>query len=134
MSKLGFFLRFTLWYLALMVAVGFAADTLGLSNASAMNSPLLMGLAFYLFYLYSARHKRLIEKKEKWSLIGLAILGDALVSIVLGGMSLAAQGVPVMYLFVGLAIALPLHFLILIAVEFGTRGALKKRFPEWDKA
>lgn len=130
MSKLGFFIRFTVSYTLLLAAAGIVISLMGLGTASSLNAPILMGIAYWCFYSFSTKNARIIGDDEKWKLIFLALSGDILVSVLLGTPTVMANDVPITFLFVGVAIIAPLHFLLLLLVSYAVKKALIKQRPE----
>lgn len=59
---------------------------------------------------------------EKWKLVFSALEGDVLASILLAIPTLLANEVPIKFLFIGMAVIIPLHLLLLIAVNFGVKN------------
>ncbi|WP_347331740.1 ABZJ_00895 family protein [Marinimicrobium locisalis] len=130
MSKIGFFIRFTLTYALVMAAAGITISILEVKSASSLNTVLLMAVAYWFFYSFSTKNSRIIEGNEKWSLIFLALAGDVLTSVVLGVPAMLANDLPLGYFLIGLAIITPLHFLVLVVVSFGVKRILTKHHPD----
>lgn len=130
MSKLGFFIRFTVSYTLLLAAAGIVISLMGLGTASSLNAPILMGIAYWCFYSFATKNARMIGDDEKWKLIFLALAGDILVSVLLGTPTVMANDVPITFLFVGVAIIPPLHFLLLLLVSYAVKKSLIKQRPE----
>ncbi|WP_027330657.1 ABZJ_00895 family protein [Marinimicrobium agarilyticum] len=127
MSKLGFFIRFTVIYTLAMAAAGVVISLLGVGMASGVNAPILMGAAYWCFYSFSTKNTRLVRDDEKWHLIFLALAGDILTSMVLGTPTALANDIPVTYLLIGVVIIAPLHFLLLMFINFMVKKALVKQ-------
>ena len=130
MSILGFFVRFSITYTLIMAVTGVVVGLLEIDNATSLNTPILLGITYWCFYSYSNKNARIIDGGEKWKLIFSALAGDVLTSILLGIPTMLANEVPVKFLFVGMAIVIPLHFLMFIAVNFGVKKQMLKQRPE----
>ncbi|WP_341937635.1 ABZJ_00895 family protein [Marinimicrobium sp. C2-29] len=130
MSKLGFFIRFTVTYTLVMAAAGIAISLMGAGSSIGLNAPILMGIAYWCFYTFSTKNARIIGDDEKWKLIFLALAGDILASVLLGTPTAMANDLPIMFLAVGLAIIAPLHFLLLMLANYAVKKALIKQRPE----
>jgi hypothetical protein len=130
MSILSFFIRFTVAYTLLMAAVGIAAGVFEIENASHFNTPVLFAISFWCFYSYSDKNERIIEGSEKWKLIFSALAGDTLGSALLVTPTVILGEIPLEYLLIGMAIAIPLHFLILLAVSHFAKKQVLKLKPE----
>ncbi|WP_281558113.1 ABZJ_00895 family protein [Thalassomonas sp. RHCl1] len=130
MSILGFFTRFTIVYTLVMAATGITMGLLEVEKADSLNTPILMAIAYWFFYSYSNKNARVIEGSEKWKLIFSALAGDVLASLLLGIPTMLASEVPVKFLFVGLAVIIPLHLLLFLAVNFGVKKQIVKQRPE----
>lgn len=130
MSILGFFIRFSIIYTLVMAAAGITMSLLGVEKASSLNAPILLVISYWCFYSYSNKNSRIIEGSEKWKLIFSAIAGDVLVSLLLGVPTMLANEVPVKFLFVGMAVVIPLHLLMFIAVNYFVKKQLLKQRPE----
>ncbi|SDT94931.1 hypothetical protein SAMN05216210_0761 [Halopseudomonas salegens] len=134
MSLSGFFLRFTIIYTLVMAAAGITAGVLGLGQVSALNTPILLAIAYWCFYSYWNKNARIIEGGEQWALIFLALAGDVLASILLGMPTALASDMPVAYLFLGLLVVTPLHLLMFVAVNFVVKKQIIKLHPDWCSA
>ncbi|WDE02500.1 ABZJ_00895 family protein [Thalassomonas actiniarum] len=130
MSILGFFTRFTIVYTLVMAATGITMGLLEVEKADSLNTPILMAIAYWFFYSYSNKNSRVIEGSEKWKLIFSALAGDVLASLLLGIPAMLANEVPVKFLLVGMAVIIPLHLLLFIAVNFGVKKQIVKQRPE----
>ncbi|MFQ6372433.1 ABZJ_00895 family protein [Shewanella sp. YIC-542] len=130
MSILGFFTRFTIVYTLVMAAVGITMGLLGVENANSLNTPILLAISFWCFYSYSTKNSRIIEGGEKWKLVFSALAGDVLASVLLGVPTMIANEVPIKFLFVGMAVVIPLHALLFVAVNYGVKKHLLKKRPE----
>jgi hypothetical protein len=133
MSILGFFARFSITYTLVMAAVGVVVGLLEIENATSLNTPILLGITYWCFYSYSNKNARIIEGGEKWKLIFSALAGDILATVLLGTPTMLANEVPVRFLFIGMAIVIPLHFLMFMAVNFGVKKQMLKQRPELAK-
>ncbi|WP_139342904.1 ABZJ_00895 family protein [Vibrio gazogenes] len=130
MTKVGFFIRFTVTYIVIIAIAGVSASLLGMENASNLNTPILFGISYWVFYSYTNKNQRIIEKQEKWHLILLALLGDVITTILLGTPTMLANHIPLHFLLVGLLISIPLHFLLFLAVNFGVKKMMLKQNPK----
>lgn len=130
MNTLGFFIRFTVIYTVVMAAAGITLGMLGIEKSSGLNTPILIGISYWFFYSYSNKNSRTIEGSEKWKLILFALFGDVLTNILLGTPTMLANEIPLKFLFVGMAIIIPLHFLLLVIVNYGVRKQIIKQRPE----
>ncbi len=130
MSIFGFFMRFTIIYMLVMAATGIVMGILEVGNASNLNTPILLGISYWCFYSYTNKNSRIIEGNEKWKLIFLALAGDAFVSILLVTPTLIAADVPIKYMYIGLAVIIPFHLLLLMAVNYGVKKQILKQRPE----
>ena len=134
MSNLVFFIRFSITYMLVMAVAGISLGLLDIENASSINTPILLGIAYWCFYSYSNKNSRVIEGSEKWKLIFIALAGDVLVSILLGTPTMLANEAPIIFMFIGMAIVLPLHLLLFIAVNFCVKKQISKQRPELIKS
>ncbi|QMV14000.1 hypothetical protein Vspart_01248 [Vibrio spartinae] len=130
MTKIGFFIRFTAAYIVVMAIAGVAAGFLGMENASSLNTPILFGISYWIFYTYTNKNERLIESREKWHLILLALLGDVITTILLGIPTMLVSHIPLNFLLIGFLITIPLHFLLFLAVNFGVKKMMLKQNPK----
>ena len=130
MSMFGFFIRFTLVYTVVMVAAGVLMALLDVEKASILNTPILLGVSYWCFYSYSLKNSRVIAGGEKWLLILLALAGDVLSSALLGVPAMLAEDVPIKYLLIGMAVIIPLHLLLFLAVNFGVKKLMLKQYPD----
>lgn len=130
MSIFGFFSRFTIVYTLVMAAVGIAMGLLGVEKASSLNTPILLGISFWCFYSYSIKNSRIVEGSEKWKLVFTALAGDVIASLLLGVPALLVSEVPVKYIFLGMAITIPLHALLFVVVSYGVKKSLLTKCPE----
>lgn len=73
MSILRFFVYFTVTYTLAMAALGVVSGIAGIENASSMNIPVLLVIAFWAFYSYSNKNARIVAGSEKWKLIFVAL-------------------------------------------------------------
>lgn len=134
MSNLAFFIRFSITYMLIMAVAGITLGLLQVENASSINTPIFLALSYWFFYSYSNKNSRIIQTSEKWKLICLALAGDFIVSILLGIPTMLANEIPLEYLLIGMAIVMPMHFLLLIAVNFGVKKQILKQRPELMKS
>ena len=134
MSTLGFFLRFTISYTLIMAAAGVTTGLLGFENASSLNTPILLGISYWCFYSYSSKNSRIIESAEKWKLVFLALAGDIITSILLGIPTMLANEVPIKFLFVGMAVIIPLHLLLFLGISYGVKKQIMKQRPELEQS
>ncbi|MBT1064303.1 ABZJ_00895 family protein [Bowmanella sp. Y26] len=132
MTGWTFFLRFTLSYTLVMASVGFFSVLIEMENPSLLNTPILMGIAYWCFYSYSIKNARIVQGKEKWRLVLLATLGDLLASIVLATPTALVAEIPFTWLLMGFAIVIPLHLLIFIGTAFFVKRQLVKLQPGFD--
>ena len=107
---------------------------LEIENASSLNTPILLGISYWCFYSYTNKNERIIEGSEMWGLVFLALLGDILASTLLGVPAMLANEVPLRFLLVGMAIILPLHLLLFVAVNYGVKKQVVKQHPEFAKS
>jgi hypothetical protein len=130
MSILSFFIRFTVVYTLLMAAVGIAAGFFEIESASSVNTPILVAIAFWCFYSYSDKNGRVIEGNEKWKLIFSALAGDIIGTTLLATPTVMLNEIPLEYLLMGMAIVVPLHFLIFLAVNYFAKKQILKLQPK----
>ena len=130
MSILSFFIRFTVVYTLLMAAVGIAAGLFEIESASHFNTPVLFAIAFWCFYSYSDKNERIIEGREKWKLIFSALAGDIIGSTLLAIPTIMLEEISLNYLLIGMAIVIPLHFLVFLAVNHFAKKQILKLKPE----
>lgn len=134
MTKFGFFTRFTLAYIVTMAIAGISMSLLGFEKTSSLNTPILLGISYWVFYSYMNKNERIAEGGEKWSLVFLALIGEIITTILLGIPTLLANEVPIKFLFIGLSIVIPLHLLLLVAVNYGVKKMMLKQRPELAKS
>ncbi|MBL4608386.1 MAG: ABZJ_00895 family protein [Pseudomonadales bacterium] len=127
MSIKSIFFRFTAVYALSMIVIGFVVSFLELENASSFNTPILIVIAFWCFTSYSKSNKRISSSKEKWKIIWLFLLGDILVSVLLATPLIITSEVPLRFFLIGFAIAMPLHLIMLMGVDFIVRKQLTKQ-------
>lgn len=130
MSIPGFFIRFTVVYTLVMAAAGITLGLLGVEKAGNFNTPILLVIAYWCFYSYSSKNKRIIEGGEKWKLVFAALAGDVIAGILLGIPTMLANEIPVKFLFIGMSIIIPLHLLLFIVVNYGVKKLIIKQRPE----
>ncbi|MDW6092594.1 ABZJ_00895 family protein [Vibrio rhizosphaerae] len=131
MTKIGFFIRFTVAYTVVMALAGLFAGFLEMEeHASSLNAPILLGVSYWVFYTYTNKNGRLVEKREKWHLMGLALLGDVIATLLLGTPTMLANGLPIQYLVIGLLIAIPLHLLLFLFINYCVKKSIIKQRPE----
>ncbi len=130
MSILGFFTRFTFVYTLVMAVAGITMALLGVEKTSSLNTPILLGISFWCFYSYSTKNSRIIEGSEKWKLVFSALAGDVLASVLLGVPTMLANEVPIKFLLIGMAVIIPLHALLFLAVNYCVKKHLLKKRPE----
>jgi len=130
MSILSFFTRFTVVYTLLMAAVGIVAGVFEVESASHANTPILFAIAFWCFYSYSDKNGRIIVGNEKWKLIFAALAGDIIGTTLLAIPTVMLNEIPLNYLLMGMAIVIPLHFLIFLAVNHFAKKQILKLKPE----
>jgi hypothetical protein len=130
MSILNFFTKFTLVYTVLMAIAGVILGLLEVESASSVNTPILFAIAFWCFYSYSSKNARVIEGAEKWKLIFAALAGDIIASSLLAAPMVIANEIPLNYLLIGMAITIPLHLLVFVAVNYVAKKQILKLLPE----
>jgi hypothetical protein len=133
MSILNFFTRFTLVYTLAMGIAGIALGLLEVESASSINTPILFAIAFWCFYSYSSKNSRVIEGAEKWKLIFSALAGDIIASALLAAPIIIADEIPLDYLLIGMAITIPLHLLVFMAVNYVAKKQIIKLLPELNE-
>ncbi len=126
MSIKALFFRFTIIYFLVMAVAGVVAGELEMKNPSTLNTPILMAITYWCIYSYSLKNKRVISAKAKWLIIWLLLAGDLLVSIILAMPMVMLTDISIYALAIGMAIVLPLHLLLFIAVEYFVRKQLSK--------
>lgn len=130
MSILSFFTRFTIVYTLVMAIAGIVLGLLEVESASSINTPILFAIAFWCFYSYSNKNARIIEGKEKWKLIFSALAGDLIASILFATPTAIVNEIPLNYLLIGMAITIPLHLLVFLAVNYVVKKQILKQLPE----
>lgn len=130
MSKIHFFMRFTITYAVVMAAAGLTVGVLGIENTTSIETSILFGTSYWCIYSYMNKNKKIVDGNEKWSLILLLILGDVITSIALAIPTMIADEISIKFLFIGMAIIIPLHGLLFVAVNYGVKKQMIKQQPE----
>lgn len=130
MSIFRFFIYFTVLYTVAMAAVGLVSGIAGIENPSNLNTPVLLAIAFWVFYSYSDKNSRLVAGSEKWKLVFVALAGDVLGSCLLVIPLVILEEIPLLMLFFGMLIVIPLHLLLLVLVNSFVGKYLLKKRPE----
>jgi hypothetical protein len=122
MTKLSFFIRFTLIYTLIMAGLGILFGLLAVENAGATNLILLFGVSYWLFHAYGKKNSLSLVTEEKWSLIGIGMLGSLITTVLLGIPTAMSMAIELEYLLFALLVTLPLNLLVFV---FAHKGAIK---------
>lgn len=128
MSKIHFFIRFTI--AAVMAAAGLTVVILGIENTNRIETSILLSTSYWCLYSYMNKNKNIVAGNKKWSLVLLLIIGDVITNIALGIPTMIADEIPIKFLFIGMAITIPLHGLLFVAVNYGVKKQMIKQQPE----
>ena len=133
MSTSDFLKRFTIVYAVVMTVISFILWLINQHDAGSFNAPVLLISSFLCFYVYSNKNSRILEGREKWTLIFMAIAVDFVANILFGIMTMTGENGSAGLFNRELLITVPLSIALLIAVSFGVKKQLLNQRPELDK-
>lgn len=133
MSTSDFLKRFTIVYAVVMTVISFILWLINQHDAGSFNAPVLLISSFLCFYVYSNKNSRILEGREKWTLIFIAIAVDFVANILFGIMAMTGENGSAGSFIVNVLITVPLNIALLIAVSFGVKKQLLNQRPELDK-
>ena len=112
MTKLSFFIRFTLAFTLTMAFAGITFGLLELDNPGATNLIILFGLSYWFFHAFGKKNDLALLTKDKWPLIGVGMSGSLVSSILLAIPTALSMEMPLEYFLFGLLISIPLSLLV----------------------
>lgn len=122
MTKLSFFIRFTLIYTLTMAGLGIVFGLLELENAGATNFILLFGVSYWFFHAYGKNNNLAVATKKKWPLIGIGLVGSLITTVLLGIPTAISMAIKLEYFLFALLITQPLNLLVFVVAY---KGAIK---------